>query len=417
MPIILIKMNKLILCIAMFFLLNEHVKAHVVEVTVESDGKTTQEAIANALVQALQQITGVALNSTQTMKMADKTTEASDGSSTKSASFTAEEESQGEIRSKSGGIVKSYRVIDEKKDTINVNIKLTVNIEVFDPSGVSSDNRKKIVVLPFRNINNDVTGFGELMGSRIKSYLTQSRRFALLDRDNANAINSEMSLIASNKTSILEKSKLGHALGTDFILTGEIRNVSGSSSDHTIAISDERIQKSDLFVEADFSLIEVATGQIKWSGTKRDSLVSEGIANERDPTLVNRLIESVAAMIANELTENIYPMRIVNATDPNAIVINQGGDTVNEGEQLEVFLLDKMMRDPYTKEPLGRKENSIGMLQITRVNAKVSYGKIIKGGLPASTTDIIVRRLHYDNAPAINSANTPPPVIKLPFDP
>ena len=33
--------------------------------------------------------------------------------------------------------------------------------------------------------------------------------------------------------------------------------------------------------------------------------------------------------------------------------------------------------DSYTKESLGRKENIIGMVEITEVTSKMSYGKII----------------------------------------
>ena len=50
---------------------------------------------------------------------------------------------------------------------------------------------------------------------------------------------------------------------------------------------------------------------------------------------------------------------------------------IKVGEKYRLIQYGKKIVDSYTKESLGRKENIIGMVEITEVTPKMSYGKII----------------------------------------
>ena len=50
---------------------------------------------------------------------------------------------------------------------------------------------------------------------------------------------------------------------------------------------------------------------------------------------------------------------------------------IQVGQQFRLIQYGEKVRDSYTKESLGRKESVIGMVEITEVSPKISYGKII----------------------------------------
>ena len=68
---------------------------------------------------------------------------------------------------------------------------------------------------------------------------------------------------------------------------------------------------------------------------------------------------------------------MVEKIEGNQIVIGTGGDVIKVGEKYRLIQYGKKIVDSYTKESLGRKENIIGMVEITEVTPKMSYGKII----------------------------------------
>ena len=85
-------------------------------------------------------------------------------------------------------------------------------------------------------------------------------------------------------------------------------------------------------------------------------------------------------MIGQTIQNAIYPARIV-AIDGDTVTIGQGGKTFARNEIYELVQLGERMIDPYTKESLGRKENIIGMIEITEVTPKMAYGKILNSSI------------------------------------
>ena len=73
---------------------------------------------------------------------------------------------------------------------------------------------------------------------------------------------------------------------------------------------------------------------------------------------------------------NIYPLRVV-AVEDGEVVLNQGGESVSEGDKYEMFAMGDLIKDPYTGESLGRKETKCGELEIIRVKGKTSDGRIL----------------------------------------
>ena len=116
----------------------------------------------------------------------------------------------------------------------------------------------------------------------------------------------------------------------------------------------------------DYRLIDIATGQVKFAATQRGEVSS---------TSVGAAARAAAALAAEKILNAIYPITVI-AIDDTAITLNQGGDVLKAGDLYQLMLLGDVLRDPYTKERLGRSEKKIGMVKITAVQAKMATANI-----------------------------------------
>ena len=96
--------------------------------------------------------------------------------------------------------------------------------------------------------------------------------------------------------------------------------------------------------------------------------------------------------IGSYATESLFPLRVITRENPSALTINRGGQSLTVGQKFNLVSLGKELTDPDTKEKLGRSENDIGMVEITKVEASISVAKLISG-TANKTDDMILRRL------------------------
>jgi hypothetical protein len=321
------------------------------------------------------------------------------------------QQQQSEVRKLTGGIVSGYRVLSTD-DGIPVTIRLAVTIEVFEPKGLGNETRRRIAVATFATPGTRPGPTAEMLRDRITAHLVQARRFAVVDRSQDAAYAQEMALLQSGNAPLIEQARLGQVIGADYIVTGKLRQTAATRSDYTIGITGEVVTSTTSgSAEADFQVIEIATRQIKWAGTAR---ISGGGA-----------VDQVGARIADEITQTIYPMRLISSEDPASLVVNQGGSSLRVGQRFRAMVLGEMMTDPYTHEPLGQVEREAGVVEIRRVDAKLSYAQIVSGYVPSLAGDnvqIVLRPAVAAAAPPTARAKRPnatedaPTITKLPFD-
>ena len=89
-----------------------------------------------------------------------------------------------------------------------------------------------------------------------------------------------------------------------------------------------------------------------------------------------KAVSSISDSIGLRILEAIYPF-VVEKIEGKSVVIGVGGDVLKVGDQYRLIQYGKKIIDSYTKESLGRKENIIGMVEITDVTPKMAYGKIL----------------------------------------
>lgn len=382
--------------------------AEPVELAVVGIGGSRSEAIARGLAEAIQQATGVAIAVDEVMNSA-MASAAVTVNGTDTQSIAIAEASQSAIRRTANGIVRSYRVIEmEANEPGQVVLHLAVTVEKFEAKGLGNDSRRRIAVATFGGAVSQGR-LRDMLRDRVISYLTQARRFAVLDRANTTVYAQEMATIEA-QSPVNERVRAGQVIGADYVVVGTVNQAGVARSDRQIELTGERIVSASSSVSIDWQILEIATRQVKWTGTVHLNAGGDALGS---------LVDRAAARIGDDITQAIYPMRLIDLNDPNALIVNQGGNTMHRGERFRAMLLGKQLFDPYTKEPLGQTEREVAVVEIDRVDNKVSYARVVAGQIPGADADIVLRPAPGAQPQKQKSAarKGPPPPVKLPGDP
>lgn len=342
----------------------------------EGTGPTRDAALTSALLAAVEQVTGglVGTRDQVSRAVALIVTDRTD-------TLVVAENVRQEIARVSGGAFRSYRVLEVRPEPNNqVTVAIEAEIAVFRPTQDQAFTRRRIAVAEFRDASGRQTEFGTQLRARLINHLTQSRRFAVLDRQNDAAYAREMNLLAADAPPT-ERVRIGQVLGTDYIVTGRMRSVGGVRQETFISITGETVVRSFARGNLDYQVMEVATRQILHSATIE-------VGTQANLTQV---LDQMAQRLGREITQSVFPLRLVSLSNPEELVLNQGGVTVSQGQRFRAMQLGEEMIDPYTRESLGRIEREVGLLQVFRVDDRLSYARLVSGALPASAADVVLR--------------------------
>ena len=375
-------------------------------VDVQGFGVTRNEAIQNALIEAIKQTKGVSIDSQKSFAKDIAQVSVSDnGSNSRNVGVSSLSMSQ--VKEATKGIIDQYRILDEKKlGAHEYQVDLSVKILGYKAPGLSHKSRRKIAVMPFYSsdkyfkLNNKTyksSKVSDMLTQTLTNNMTQARKFAVLDRSYTRDMASEMNLLSSEKVSLSQKVKLGQRLGADYLLVGTIQNASFYNKTSRNMSLGTTTNKNIVELIVDYRIVVVGTSQIKWSDTVKASIDVSGTGVSYKMLLQNSL-EKVSQEITISLLENIYPPRIIDISRIGNIVLNQGGNSFKIGMKFDVMKLGKKMIDPYTKEPLGRLEEKVAELEITRVTPKLSYAKVVDGTLGLISKNDICRRKQNGSA-------------------
>ena len=306
-------------------------------------GATENEAVQDALIEALGQIKGKQIDAeklSETKRLIKNNKEDLTKSSNK------------KISEATSGIISSYKILKMKKtDEGLFKTKIKATIAVYEKS--KQLDRRRLAVLPF-SINNNI--YNDESNSFIISWqkdleegLTQTRRFAMIDKSYEYDSNKELSSYQNKQYDINEVARLGNKAGVDYMVIGTLENLANKN----VSVGGKYVKLREVSIA--LRIIDIASGQIKFAKT-----VAQPKKTVRDILFA------------------IYPIAVVAANKKN-VTLNSGGDFLKKGSMYKVVKLGKELIDPYTKEKLGREEIDIGEIKLTEINAKTSKAKIIKG--------------------------------------
>ena len=336
-----------------------------VELQSQGIGATQRDAVLDGVREAVSMVNGMAMaaETSLTELTAEVTTE-SDSAFLMSSAFMEQ------ISTATSGIVEGYEILSSGRDagTGLVTVDLMVRVARYETS--TQLDRLRMALSAMR-IDNNVKDrgvapeFAEDLQDGVIDYLTQTRRFAMIDRQLMAESQAELDFVATANVPTRELARLGNQVGTDYLVVLELRDLVTTVSERKMATSNRIRRKTLLTSEVGVRIIDVATSQIKVSGT----VDTHGNKDYRS------LAREASRAIGRYIQNAIYPVRII-AIDGNVLTLGQGGKTIERGERYSLIRLGERLYDPYTKESLGYKETTVGSVIITTVRAKQSKAEI-----------------------------------------
>ena len=352
----------------------------------EGSGSSRASAVRDALIEAVKQTQGVAISAKRAYAKSIKEAGISiDGDSSHGVSIT--EHSVKKIKEATRGFIRNYRIVDSYKQSGEWIVKVQIKMLKYKTPGFNPQKRRKLSVIPFEYKNSyvvlgDYTN-GKVVSKRftqaLVSKITQSRKFTVLDRENSKYYVQEKNFILSQNSSKLELLKLGKRLGSDYLVVGQILDykVDKVTEHNNIGIP----ETSSLVCEATVSyrILAMATQQIKWSETVSTTFSLDGSVSDKSAEAIVALsMDKIAGEILNHILSNIYPPMILAVTS-GSIIVNQGGNSIHQGDIFKTYKKGERLVDPYTHEFLGYEELETGTIKITAVRPKISYAKLLNG--------------------------------------
>ena len=335
------------------------------------------------------------------------------------------------------GLVKTYEILEEKKiddDTYEVKLRATV----YNYAARGDVKRIKIALMPvktlagnylFSNLAVPAATVSNLFSQRLAVGLTQTNKFAVLDRENIVDFAREKQMLLSDNTPLAEQAKLAATLGADYLLVGTISEAKLERRDRFLQATGNTITEYKSRFVFNYRLITSSSRQVVFAGVAEKYLENEEIralSNEWDPAEWDpaQIRDGVIGLAANEVVKTIidrlYPIRVAAIQEDGTVVLNQGGDKIAEGTLLGVFTEGREIFDSDTKESLGKVENVVATIKINRVEPKMSFAQVVDGDASKISKGLacrIKKTTRQDTAGRkADVVRTKQGGVKLPFD-
>lgn len=264
-----------------------------------------------------------------------------------------------------GADVATYRLAEGAKLTRVVVAKALVPSSTFEVG----DNR----------INADV--IADEVQSKVAEALSQTHRFTVLDRQADAQITDEISRIQSGNSTVADTARLGQQLATDLIVIPTINRFEYVRHERALRMADRTLVSYSGGGAVSFRVVNATTGQLVMSQSFSYAFPST------DPTTMGISVDGakLAGDMLNAMDHNIvsaillstYPLSILQVQG-NTVVINQGGDAVQQGAAYQAVTLGAPIVDPQTGQSLGPTETPCCIVQIDRVTPNLSYGHFLE---------------------------------------
>jgi curli biogenesis system outer membrane secretion channel CsgG len=238
------------------------------------------------------------------------------------------------------------------------------------------------------------------LAAMLTTALMESGQFIVIERANLSQILTEQEMSA-NRVSV-NGPGVGRLSGVHLLVYGAVTEFGDEDEGGGLGIGYSGGPLGDMFntavavrgstgaVGMDLRIVDTTTGQILESHRIRESIDSSGLdvsfgyrgisfgGDQFRKTPIGeasrRAIRHAVARIANRVVQTPWTGRVVEF-DGREMYINAGGSSgLRVGDQFVIEKVVKQLTDPVTGELLSTRKREIGVLQLTGVEAKISYG-------------------------------------------
>jgi TolB-like protein len=280
------------------------------------------------------------------------------------------------------GGVKTYQILEKKKNEQGwIEVKIRAEVASFELPPEAS--RVRIAVFPFKvfNAQGDKEKLQRLINQEINNYFVQTKKFAILDRSYLEEVAKEKSKILDGSAPAIEMAKIGNEISADFIIVGSVEDFKTEKT-VTKVLTDEstKITRESSTLNLNYRVLDVTTKQISNSDTIKLKISSKGGPN----AAMSEVALSAARNLGEEVLFSIYPV-LVEKIDGADLYLGQGGKQFKNGDVYEIFEKGDKIYDSYTKEAIGNIESPKGKVQIVSVTSNMSKARSTEKGVDFST--------------------------------
>jgi curli biogenesis system outer membrane secretion channel CsgG len=391
--------------------------AGVEDVDVEATGygKSRDRALVSALINAVQQTTGVQIDAVQALEK-DLIKIVSDSTLAGHQAATIEATREREFLTAAKGYVKSYSILNEAQaEDGSWSTKIKAVVPQYVSVGVKRGTTKlrTMAILPFRIDRRAPATASELklvdgLANQLMEELTNSKKFRLLDRAFLYEYQSEIGELRSAETHPEDALRLGQKLGADYVVVGNLDDFDIETETKPMYGSNEARYKME--GEIQYRLIEVASKEVVWVGSHSPQHTHQEITRFLGDEYFNRkgLAEKDKAMkaitgqaageLASVIVEAVYPIRVMDAKNLDSIVISLGMAGLQTGQLLDVYVGQGDLTDPDTGRTFKTAGTKVATIVITEVNPNYSVAKLIDGDGSRVTKLALVKRQSAEDA-------------------
>ena len=377
------------------------------EVVATGNGGDPSKATIDAIENAISQVGGMRISTATSLSMSEVT---------KGGATTIEENFKQNIEKMTRGVIKSYTVLESgtSPGTGRSFVKIKALIPSYKPS--EQLKRMKLAVMPVvvtgpSQGRSEAVDFAESVSASLEAYLTQTRKFAMIDRRFTEKSNRELAGVNSLNAPIEETLKVGVRIGADFIVLAALKSFSPQQQQQQ-RVTGRVVTRSVVPVGIDVRVIDIATGQIKFAQTYNNP--------GRLPSSVSlsQYAADIGADLGQVIGTAIYPIAVVSGTE-SEVTLNQGGDTVQVGRIYRLVTLGQNLVDPHTRESLGQEEREIARAEITSVTDRTATAKVVSGRVPQpiKSGGVLARVLPEEVSGSLNVQVTLPGTTSSPDGP
>ena len=255
--------------------------------------------------------------------------------------------------------------------------------------------------------------------------LVNDGSFRVIERNQIDKILNEQNFANSNRADTATAAKIGHILGVDAVITGDITQFGRDDQNKNVGgmlgkwgsgygLGGVGTQKSKAVVQITARMIDTSTGEILASASGKGESARSGTmlggggagtggfggggagmgsSNFAQTIIGEATTQAVAALAQNLAADSTKLPTIVaptvsvsglvadaSSSDININVGTQAG--VKVGDKLQISRVVRVVKDPVTGKPLRSIENPVGQLTVTSVDATSAVGTFSGSGKP-----------------------------------
>ncbi|TNC81845.1 MAG: hypothetical protein C9356_06840 [Oleiphilus sp.] len=391
--------QRIVFCFLMALSMVSIAETERVEKTTTGYGQTYQEALAGALYDAVRQVRGATVGSEKQLR-ADLNSVFNQNAALITSTVGVEEN----IFAVSKGWVESYEVKSttkpkSKEDMWEVTVVAMIPVH---QSQIKDQGRQRIAVMPFRfahstfaidDLGNASSAFqiSSRIRDRILGSLTQTQQFVVVNRDHGAEFASEKALLSSDNVSPSEASRIGNVAGADFMVVGNIHDLSTKAESKTFyGMTKTTFQDR---IDLSYQVIEVATQKVLWADTV-NTKVERKPAD--DDSGITTTIDHVAHLVLSGVMDVLYPIKIMDVASANEIYLSQGKARVREGDVFALFSEGRTLKQPDSGIEIKIDGKKVAELVAVTVLPKYSIAEVRNGSIDGVKAGDIVRTLVQD---------------------